>query len=455
MSNKVKYVNAHIFNQRVIEDSFTDNFYKVLLREFDPHFFSHLHDIPLEPLQKEDVILHFYDFFSHLCKTYDGSDISRCYYFYYKDLSRQVSGAQSLVWNILFSFYILLDKSSELRAIRFALEKSKGKDAIEFFLSIKEMVAAVLSLNMSSLIMDNTYIQPSELAQAFSAIFDGKSITKMHLLTAVQNRCDSKGIGSGEFAAILLVDFIKTREKEEMVKNKPKDTRDSLSFINNKAMARTKQKFNFDGEGNNTGGQVIEEEPNNVGTHGSADNQRTAKTTTKMASPSARNTVQETRKGSVDKKKEVKKSMIQTRQDMINQVNYITQEKSKAEDQLVSCSALVRKNVKDYNDLLKYSQDMCEGFFELYYNLKTAHNQSEDKTIPKIPIKESQIKVYREIEKKTKKGMREELRNLITPQGEDGVAFPLVSSPHKPHQQDANKKRGSPNRSLSQKSTGK
>ena len=422
-AGKLKIVNAHVFNQRVVEDSFSDNFFKLLLREFDPHFFSHLHDILLEPLPKEQAIGHFYDFFAHLCRTYDGSDVSRCYYFYYKDLSRVVDGAQALVWNLLFSFYVLLDKSPELRAIRFALEKSKGKDAVEFFISVKEMVAAVLSLDIDSLILDNTWIQPSELAQALSAIYDGKSISKMHLLTAVQNRCDTKGIVSGEFAAILLVDFVKTREKEELLKSKPKD-KDSLTFVNNKAMARTKQKFDLDFSPG-----AREEDPD---AQGPAPEQPFAPASSgssqqppKQASPrrSAK------RGDSKEKQKAVKENMIHTRQDLIGQVNYITQEKSKAEDNLVSCAALMRKNIKDYNELLKFSQDAHGGMMELYFRLK--ERQAANERGPKLPLKESQVKAYKDLDAKLVKSMRDELKNIVQPAAEDHIVFPLVSSPHK------------------------
>ncbi len=76
-------LTAHVFNQRVIEDSFKDNFYKVLLRDFDTHFFSHLHDIPLVAMTKVDTISHFYDFFKYLCRGYEGRDIAHCYQYYY------------------------------------------------------------------------------------------------------------------------------------------------------------------------------------------------------------------------------------------------------------------------------------------------------------------------------------------------------------------------------------
>ncbi len=145
---------------------------------------------------------------------------------------------------MLYSFYMHMDKSSELRAIRFAVEKSHGKDAIDFFVKIKDMVGAVLAIPPSEMIMDNVYIEPQELAQVFSAVYDGKMVNKMHMLTAVQSRFDARGISSGEFAAILLVDFIKTKEKEEASRVRL-DNRQPLSSASKPSMARTTQKFSL------------------------------------------------------------------------------------------------------------------------------------------------------------------------------------------------------------------
>ena len=51
------------------------------------------------------------------------------------------------------------------------------------------------------------------------------------------------------------------------------------------------------------------------------------------------------------------------------------QEKSKAEDQLVSSAALIRKNVKDYNDLLRFSAEIQFAFEDLFKKLKSAYNE--------------------------------------------------------------------------------
>lgn len=83
MAGRDKIVNAHIFNKRVIEESGEDNLFKLLLSQFDHQFFSHLHDINLELMEKKDVIYHYYDFFTYLCRKYNGEDISTSYRFYY------------------------------------------------------------------------------------------------------------------------------------------------------------------------------------------------------------------------------------------------------------------------------------------------------------------------------------------------------------------------------------
>lgn len=135
----------------------------------------------------------------------------------------------------MFSFYVHLEDSAELRAIRFSLEKSKGKDAIDFLMRIKDMIAATLSVNASTMVMDENWIEPIHLSQIFSAIYEDKTVTKMYLLSNVKLRSDERGIGSGDFAAMLLVDFIRSREKEEYyLKSKSKKSsaeKDKNKFI--------------------------------------------------------------------------------------------------------------------------------------------------------------------------------------------------------------------------------
>ncbi len=110
-------------------------------------------------------------------------------------------------------------------------------------------------------------------------------------------------------------------------------------------------------------------------------------------------------------------------------MNYITQEKSKSEDQLVGCVALVRKNVKDYNELLKFSAEIEYAFDVMYRKLKSA--QAEEPSVPKLPVKEKEVTIYKTIEKMSIKLMRQELKNLINNDQDGEISFPLVSSPSK------------------------
>lgn len=176
---------------------------------------------------------------------------------------------QTQFWRILYSFYSHLEKSAELRAIRFTLEKSKGKDLVDFLLKTKEMVAAILSLNWSSFYMDEQFIEPVDLSQVFSAVYDGKAVGKMHLLASIQNRCDSRGICSGEFAVMLLVDFVKTREKEELSSPR-KGERLGTQISDSKALARTREQFSV-----SYGSKDFEDAPDHYATVNTADLMKT------------------------------------------------------------------------------------------------------------------------------------------------------------------------------------
>lgn len=97
------------------------------------------------------------------------------------------------------------------------------------------------------------------------------------------------------------------------------------------------------------------------------------------------------------------------------------------EDCLVTNIALVRKNVKDYNQLLKFSRNICDSFQELYSRLKY-----ENKGKIRLPVKESTATNYKGIQLINMKNLKIELKNLTEdPEGEEDVACPLVTSPTK------------------------
>lgn len=388
-------LNANIFHKRVVEESADDNLFKVLLQEFDYQFFSHLHDIGLWLLPKEEVVGHFYDYFGFLCKgEYEGEHIAASYRSYYKELSKINTGVQAQFWRLLYSFYVHLERSAELRAVRFALEKARGKDLVEFLLKVKEMTAAILSLPVASFFMDAVSVQPIDLAQIFSAVYDGRAVSKMHLLASIQNRCDSNGICAGEFAAMLLVDFVKTREHE------PASPQANL------------KKMDTDLEAESSPPRPQTERKTGTEWH------------TKPKTYSERKAT-----APADARRQQKTAMMSARSDLIEQVNYLTQEKNRAEDRLISSVALLKKNVKDYNELLLFSTQLAKDFATLYENLKAAPKDPSKR----LPFGEKTVAPYKALLSAETKNMRKELKGFVLNTREDEVAFPLVSSPNKYH----------------------
>lgn len=114
---------------------------------------------------------------------------------------------------------------------------------------------------------------------------------------------------------------------------------------------------------------------------------------------------------------------------MIEQVSYINQEKSKTEDYLISSIALLKKNVKDYNELVLFSSKLAREFTSLYDRLKEEPKDPNRR----LPFKESQAAQYRQLCSAETKNVRRELRSFINVHEKDNseLAFPLVSSPIK------------------------
>lgn len=125
---------------------------------------------------------------------------------------------------------------------------------------------------------------------------------------------------------------------------------------------------------------------------------------------------------------------------MIERVQYINQEKSMSEDELVTHLSLIRKNIKDYNELAKYSAEMLYGFMDFYYTLKKKQ-QAEDGS-SKLPVKEKDIAAHKDIEKFGIKNMKKELGNVLDASTGE-YAFPLVSSPTHPTRRNQSKEHAS------------
>lgn len=339
-----------------------------------------------------------------------------------------VSQAQAKVWTVLFSFYAVHDKSPELRAIRYAIEKSSKKDAIELYLNIKDSVVNSLSVDLQRTTLDEVFIAPNDLAQVFIIVYGEVAVTKTYLLRTVQSRSDIRGTCAGDLVAVLLIDFLKTRENNIKAKNRPKDM-ENLSFLNNKAKTDIMNRFNLKFETTKEQADDPSVQADNranspqasprknargvsatiaTGNYGSRDstsstpqtqgldknNLQTARSvnpkTGKLRATSKSATLRERRKQGSDKKQlgkpqdlPVEKTMNSkelkviefTREDLARQLDYIVQSKSKSEQGLVNCLSLLKKNNGDYNQLLKYATDIKTTMTLLHNKLTRARDE--------------------------------------------------------------------------------
>ena len=129
-----------------------------------------------------------------------------------------MSNLQRFVWSLLYSFYKLVPINSELRTIKYVIEKNQSLDLVSFFLKVKQMVGTLHSYQPDNFLLDMVTISTRDLPQLLNAIFGTKlMVKKTHLLTLLQSRSKEKGIMAADAVAILIVDFVKCRDKAQEI----------------------------------------------------------------------------------------------------------------------------------------------------------------------------------------------------------------------------------------------
>lgn len=124
-----------------------------------------------------------------------------------------MSNLQQFVWSILYSFHLNVANSCELRSIKYVIEKSVKFDLLAFFTRTKQMIAATESVSPEVLLLDQVFVPLKELTQVLAAIFQKMLVKKTHLLTLLQSRSKDRGLVAADICAILIVDFVKCRDK--------------------------------------------------------------------------------------------------------------------------------------------------------------------------------------------------------------------------------------------------
>lgn len=124
-----------------------------------------------------------------------------------------MNNTQQFVWSILYSFYYYVSSSCELRSIKYVVERSKGFDLVNFYLRMKTMICTTQSFQADATGLDSIWVPLKELTQVLASIYQKLLVKKTHLLTLLQTRSKNDGIMAGDICAILVVDFVKCRDK--------------------------------------------------------------------------------------------------------------------------------------------------------------------------------------------------------------------------------------------------
>lgn len=313
---------------------------------------------------------------------------------------KEETGYKETTWNVLFSFYVHHDVSYELRAIRLVIEKTNKKEAVDLYVSIRETVAAHMSVDLSTTCLDQVYIRPNDLAQLMLVVYDKEAIKKTRLLDKVKARCDSKGICAGEVVAILLTDFLKLEENNSINYQGTKTLSEVSKFMKAATKSDTINKL---GLTNISAEKKTEDENEQQFT-------QTEDKTKKTRAASAIKIKAEDRIEKIVKRQEIKRSktpifyekqkeqvFLASKETKIDQVNYIVQQKNKAEDNLIKAASLIKKSNKDYNELLQFSTSMKHAFADIYNKLVIAQNQetgSKAAGKPPLPVKQKVVESY-------------------------------------------------------------
>jgi hypothetical protein len=138
----------------------------------------------------------------------------------------------------LYTFHKKAASSSELRSIKYSIEKSNGMDLVQFLQRVKTMVARVESIPVDELIMDQVSVTVKNLMQVMSSIYGKGVVKKTHLLTLIQARSKDSAIVAAEICAILVVDFVKCRDKALQM---TADDLDELNATHNQSFKKKKK----------------------------------------------------------------------------------------------------------------------------------------------------------------------------------------------------------------------
>ena len=351
-------ITAYKFKEEFLENQPEDSVYQLLVKNLNYYFWSNLHVIEVNHIEYPALVNHLYDFLEFYANEYNGSQVDMGYNEFYKKLSKGMSEIQPFIWNVQYSLSIFTPNSKELKAIVDSIESSK--ECCKFLTQIRHCIADLNSIKPNETYLDILPIEANRIHLYFSAIYDRKSVGKMPLLKEIQTIYANN---SKQYASDIGFVMIKDFNKERDYKLKHHAMADDLS-LKHQPFSKVQNK------------EVSIKEKKNIENITMDDLYRTNKIMTPIPTATAfgeSRTTKDLAKREQQKNKVTKSMLINTKNDLVNQVKYIVRAKENAEEGILNGTTVLRKLLIDFNNLTTVGQGIREDFNDLYYNCWLIH----------------------------------------------------------------------------------
>jgi hypothetical protein len=90
----------------------------------------------------------------------------------------------------------------------------------------------------------------------------------------------------------------------------------------------------------------------------------------------------------------------------MNQMNYIVKAKAETEEKLINGTTLLRKSLIEYNELLEFTKEMKEAFFDVYFKVKLNSPAGQ------LPIDDDMLREFRTVDEMSKKSLIKEIGDV-------------------------------------------
>ena len=94
---------------------------------------------------------------------------------------------------------------------------------------------------------------------------------------------------------------------------------------------------------------------------------------------------------------------------MSKQMNYIVSEKQLTEDRILNGMAILGTNVRLYNDMVEYAQEIKKTYFDLYFKVKGKFPSSKEAS---LPITNNELRLFRTVDDFPKRDLAQEVGTI-------------------------------------------